>query len=305
MTKFQKIQKLSSIIPVFSTAFVSVVTMLELKRRKASFKLWIYFVVLFFVSGTVAWLVNTYVMTGQNPFLNIVVIGGILAIANLLMVDLQVKVSKNGTIYQDEKTKKPPLSRAKKITIIAVSSGVGSTILLIAIIYIIYMVGLSAFNARVIEDINGSENKTLAVITLDEMMGTNRDYASLGLYTKVDGENTEITNYNLKECDYDTVNYRVSEIHGVLTLQATKTDADQMDLEIQSEVVSGNMEIIIVVDNECYKSVAANETCFVSLSDISGKLVLVKMGAESAELQVTVKRTIKDSRELPVAVAAQ
>ena len=66
MTKFQKIQRISSIIPFWSTIFVAIFTMIKLKRQKASKKLWAYFILTFFVSGSIVYLLNTVIMTGDG-----------------------------------------------------------------------------------------------------------------------------------------------------------------------------------------------------------------------------------------------
>ena len=90
MTKFQKLQKISSIIPVFSTVFVAFVTMLELKKQKASVKRWLCFALAFFLSGILVYLLNAVIMTGEHPILNLIASWLILAGANDLMVELQI-----------------------------------------------------------------------------------------------------------------------------------------------------------------------------------------------------------------------
>lgn len=90
MTKFQKIQKASSVIPFLSSFFVFFVTMFELKRQKAPSKKWLLFYLVFFLSGIAVYFLNSVIMTGENPGLNYIASGLVLALANILCVDLQM-----------------------------------------------------------------------------------------------------------------------------------------------------------------------------------------------------------------------
>ena len=51
------------------------------------------------------------------------------------------------------------------------------------------------------------------------------------------------------------------------------------------------MEIVIVVDDQFYASVPVNQESSITLNDIAGKTVLVKIAAESAKMEAYVKRT--------------
>ena len=97
MKKFHKFQLALSIIPVVSTVFIAFVTMFVFKKNKAAPKLWLYFCLTFFVSGIVASFVNNEIMTGLHPILNVIVIGLILTIANILLVELQITSAREST----------------------------------------------------------------------------------------------------------------------------------------------------------------------------------------------------------------
>ena len=79
---------------------------------------------------------------------------------------------------------------------------------------------------------------------------------------------------------------------GIDTLQATQTDSNSMTLTVESTLNSGNMEIIIVIDGEYYQHIPTGSKQTIVLEDIAGKLVLVKMAAESADVRVVVERVI-------------
>lgn len=52
------------------------------------------------------------------------------------------------------------------------------------------------------------------------------------------------------------------------------------------------MEIIIMVDNEYYDSVAVNQTHTIVLNDVADKQVVLKIAAESAKLHIAVTRQL-------------
>ena len=80
-------------------------------------------------------------------------------------------------------------------------------------------------------------------------------------------------------------------ISGILTRQATNVDAEELTLEIDSILQSGNLEIFIIVDGEVAQKAEVNKTKIITLTDIAGKDVVVKIGAERACVQIGVKRT--------------
>ena len=104
---------------------------------------------------------------------------------------------------------------------------------------------------------------------------------------------TEIETLNsLEKYDYDRVTFSRQEVHGVRTLQATKTTCNTMILDVDSTVTCGNAELFIFVDDAYYQSIDINQVVSVQLEDITGKTVVVKIAAESAELNVFLKRTL-------------
>lgn len=277
LTKFQKIQRISSIIPIWSTFFIAIVTMVELKRRKASVKLWAYFILTFFLFGIMVFLMNTFIMTGQHVVLNIIVSGLILAIANILFVEFQIISAKP----QSNKREK---SFNKKIVICCVM--VGAVIAGIAIL-------LSALLAPSVDikDINGRENTSLAVIDTNDILSSTNNFSAFSSNSSQSGGHTGVVG-KLKKYDYDKVTFRCKKISGIKTLQVTKAISDQMTLEIDSQLDTGNMEIIIIVDGDYYDRVAANKVSSVVLTGIIGKTVIVKMAAECATMNISIKRLV-------------
>lgn len=276
MTKFQKIQKVSSIIPFWSTVFVAIITMYELRRRAAPKKIWFYFILTFFLSGVVVFLLNTVIMTGQHPLLNVIASGLVLAVANILFVDFQV---------MSVQTQQPKVKITSRIGFVVCSMAV-----VIACLAMLLFTLLSP--AVDIEDINGSENSNLAVIDANEILSTSNHYSAFSSYTSQKGSCTDVTG-KLRDYDYQECLFRCQKISGIMTLQATKTMCNQLTLEVCSELEEGNMEIVIMVDGEYYTHIPINQNSSIELSDIAGKTIVVKIAAESAKLSVSVKRLVE------------
>lgn len=273
MTKFQKIQKFSSIIPYWSTFFVAVATMVELKRRAASKKIWFFFILTFILSVIAVYLLNAVIMTGKHPLLNVIASGLILAAANILFVDFQVMS------VQRQQATSTTISKTGIIICCLSVVLVGIAMLLFALLS----------PAVDIEDINGTKDTSLAVIDVNEFLTASDHYSAFSSYTSQIGSSTNVTG-KLKGYDYQECSFQCQKISGVITLQATKTTCNQISLEICSQLEEGNMELVVIVDGEYYDHVPINQNSSIVLSGISGKTVVVKMAAESAKVSVSVTR---------------
>ena len=274
MTRFQKIQKISSVVPFVSTWIIAIITMVELKRRAASKKLWGSFLLIFFGIGAAVFLVDKFVMTGQHMTLNFIVSWLICTIANILFVDLQIKCAQVG-----ETTAKS----SKKGYLIAVC--------VIASVLAVSVVLFALLSPSVdIEDTNGAADTSLVTIGLEDFVSSSNNYSAFSSYTSYKGSNTTVTG-KMKDYDYQECAFSCQKISGVMTVQATKTKSDTLTLDISSQVESGNMEIVVIVDGQYYDHIPVNQSNTVVLSNVADKLVVVRIGAESAKMQVTVKRT--------------
>lgn len=279
MTKFQKFQLYFSVVPGISSALVFLVTMFELRRKRATTKEWLKFMAIFFGFSILASVIDSFVMTGQNPALNLIVFTLIMAMANYLCIKLQMSCE-SMTDEQEETYKK-----VNKIGWIA-----GGILAFIGIISAVIILAINS-GPEHIEDNNGIEDTSLAVITIDEFVSTNDHYTALLSGFSEKGDQTDVFG-TLDEVDYSRCSWSSKKISGIRTLQATQTDANSMTLTIESTLNSGNMEIIIVIDGEYYQHVTINSKQTIVLEDIAGKLVLVKMAAESAEMRTVVERVI-------------
>lgn len=92
MTRFQKIQKWSGVIPFVSTIFVAIATIVELKRTKAPRQVWRYFWIYAVSSVLVAYgMVRQYGLEQETPVVGILLAWLTLAVTNILFVECQLK----------------------------------------------------------------------------------------------------------------------------------------------------------------------------------------------------------------------
>lgn len=175
------------------------------------------------------------------------------------------------------------LSSPKYIVMICVSAAVVSVVVLL----------LTLLSPSVdIEDANGPYNTDLAVIGMNEILSDADEYSSFlnretqkGLQTQISGR--------LSKYDYQECSFTCKRISGVKTLQATKVTQEKLTLEFSSQLDAGNLEIVIVVNGEYHSNVPVDQNVSVVLTEMSGKTVVVKLAAESATLNISVKRHVE------------
>ena len=164
------------------------------------------------------------------------------------------------------------------------------------------VVGLLAFKlvyditSSIIPDKNGDEDFSVVTFTDEEIKNTvYSNYGGIGNGQFHDGERSDIDDFLLEDVDYDMTKYMSISMNGILIVNATKTQADSMNLSITSTVESGNTEIFVFVDNELYEEVEINSTADLLLNGIAGKTVYVKAACENANMDIEVNREILDN----------
>ena len=277
MTKFQRFQKLFSIIPFVSSFFVFIVTMIELKRKNATLKSWVCFFLTFFISGIVVFFLGSFTLEIYNGVLYIVASGLLLAIANAICVDLQIKCTHIEKPVEVQKTNGNPIIWIAGIALIVTLIAVAAIVLVSPSIDI--------------EDMNGGDTH-LAVITMDDIIPTNNHYSAAQSYRGEDGAKTDVPR-KFRDQDYENVQFGAKKVSGIMTLQATQSDCERLVLSIASTLKAGNMEIVIIIDDEYYGNVPIGSEQTIILDDVKGKLVLVKIAVESAEMSISISRELK------------
>ena len=259
MTKFQKIQKFSSVIPFASSVFVFFATYVVLARKRATMKYWLLFILIWTLAFSVMTFVDRYLMSGLFPVLNVIVSGGILAITNLFSVDLQIKCES----YAEGTGK-----HWKIISLVVVA---------VALTAIVLATMISSFSNAMehIPDTNGMENTNVTSYTQEQL---------------VSAPDQRISYMSGSGFGGDRGTFHAKKVSGIETVLTTESENDSLILEIDAKLNSGNMEVVIVVDGAYYAHVPLNTPQKIVLEDVAGKTVAVRFAAESADMSLTVVR---------------
>ena len=113
MTKFQKLQKIISIVPVLSTIFISIVTIFEFLRYKSSVKLWFLFILFLLLFVVSPYCINAFIMPDAPSIIKLIAIGIFSVNTNLLCVNLQIIACKtkgqgDGSVVPSDEPKIDP-----------------------------------------------------------------------------------------------------------------------------------------------------------------------------------------------------
>ena len=273
-TRFQKIQLLLSIIPFYSTFFVFVATIVALKRKKVTWKAWCVCFLIMAIAVLIYSGVSVHVSFGEYPFWNVLIATLVFAVANFALVYLQV-LSKTRDTSIDMK-------KFMRISVIA-SFAIG---FVLAVIILLSRLINPEFTH--LEDLNGADT-SLAVITMEEISTTrNAGRSSMGGEAH-EGESSLVED-EYAIFDYDIFRLNWKKMSGVFALQSTKVQEDTLTLTVNTTLTAGNAEIIIFIDDQYYQHIPIGRNQKIVLEDISEKTVVVKLAAESAEIELSINR---------------
>jgi len=138
-------------------------------------------------------------------------------------------------------------------------------------------------------DTNGVDNYSLEVLGEKDLIGEHESkmYMS-GVF--FEGGTTHIKGA-LEHYDRDGCSVQAGIFDGVYTAQATKIEKDTLKLKLNSQVVEGNFEIFILIDDEVNQRIQANCEKEIVLEGIKDKTVLVKIVGEGADFVFNVERS--------------
>lgn len=270
--KYIELQKKLYIIPFISTIVILLITLVELIRNKASRGIWFRFnLALFFSIAALG------ILTGLlASYLRVVAYILALLVLNKYLINLQLLTT------SPKKERSVPVF-SSRITIFLIGL-IGAVISIVAV-YIFLSNDSSS-----IRDMNGAEDTSLVSISVDEMLLTKGNYSATLVQASNSGQKTQVAK-ELEEYDSDNITFRCKKIDGVRTLQATKVPYDTVVISIESAIKSGNMEMIVLIDDTYYCHVPTNCMHKLEIKDAIGKTIIVRMAAESAEVEVTISRS--------------
>lgn len=289
MTRFQKMQLYSSVIPFYSTLFIYVSTIVVMVKNKVDLKSQLRFAALFFSSSISAYMIYSVgIMLEIHIALIVLVVGAVLAVFNYLIVKFQCKcINANGKTI-NRSFKKLSLDNKK------IKSNILSVLFLVVLCVGGFVLLSYTFNERTIEDTNGADVFELNTITTEEILHVkNNSVMSMISTIAYEGKQTNIIDNDYEEYDYDHVILKTRSFSGVRIAQATLLSVDTLQLEVNSNITSGNFKIVVMVDGEYYTNMEINKTATLILENISNKMVLVKIAGEDANMNIEITRKYK------------
>ena len=164
---------------------------------------------------------------------------------------------------------------------------------IILAIVLILLIGVLVFDFittknRTIEDINGSDT-ALAVLTNEDILLDDHTWIGSSCNEGLYGKHTNVSTDHIRT-DYDKSSFHCEKFSGIKTMQTTNIGTDILTLNIESVLEYGNMEIFIIVDDTIYEEVPVGKAYTITLTGIAGKNIIVRYGAESAKIDITVTR---------------
>ena len=108
MTKFQKIQKWSSVIPLSSTLFVIVVTYVMLTKYKAKMEYWAKFVMSAGLVVCGVYLTYHYLLADKASWIRVVICGLVLYFVNCYYIEMQIECQKEWVKAHSKQPKGQP-----------------------------------------------------------------------------------------------------------------------------------------------------------------------------------------------------
>lgn len=168
-------------------------------------------------------------------------------------------------------------------------------IVIFAVVFVVTVVIVVAsvlwMSSYHIEDTNG-DDPSLAVVTLDDILLNKAGYVATVFERTRTGGSSGVPS-QLQEYDAQSIRYSCKTLSGVMTIHATVAEADKLVLFVTTELTAGNLELVVVVDGEYYCHVPIGKAQRVVVENAIGKLVEVRVGAESARVNVTVTRNYR------------
>ena len=277
-------QRLSSIVPFWSTFLILYITIFDFKRKKVTTKYWLLLYLYIAMSFLTLCIANAFSYIQKEPLARLAVTAIVTTVLNFILIELQIRSTpkkQTDSVLQNHK---------KHTAVIIVTAVICSVLFVVLSILVVVFVCKAVSENMSYNDTNGPENHSLVCISQEELVTSDNHYSGYMSSGKGSGGQTNV-DLRYSDDDYDRVVNRYKRINGIRILQATSTQNDILQLDIESVLKSGNAEIIITIDGQYHSHIPVNTSQTIRLENIAGKLVMVKAGCESAEFEVTITRT--------------
>ena len=186
-------------------------------------------------------------------------------------------------------------SRKKLFITLGVVGGVVLTALVVLyVVFVVSAIHTLRENTRPyhkMEDTNGPVDTSLALITQEELVAGKLGGYAYRSVSSGHGESTEVTG-KFADVDYERRSCRWGKTSGAWTIHSSKIKSGTLILDITSELTAGNAEIIILVDGQYHSHVPVGGKQTIVLDGVAEKTVLVRIGCEAAQMEITVERRV-------------
>ena len=137
--------------------------------------------------------------------------------------------------------------------------------------------------------------KDFQINAITDMQIVNNDYyySSLLDQQSFSGDSSGVSKERLRKYDRENVKYSVEKITGINTVSATKVENSTVTFYIDSKLYSGEMMLVVIMDNEIIDRLDVNDSVMLSY-DVEGEhLYLIKMICKNAKVEINISRHIE------------
>ena len=176
-------------------------------------------------------------------------------------------------------------------------------LIVLIVVWVIVIVGgligfvawrISEASSKQIEDINGEDDKTLAVITNEDIESGRFSSVSFGSSTQTRGYRASGVRGRFGDVDNTYLKRSIKQFSGISIENAYLGNGSPVTYALTSTVSSGNFQIFITdEDFQILKVVPIDQSVTLTIPTEAGKLYHVIFAGESAEIQVELWRTMQ------------
>ena len=177
-------------------------------------------------------------------------------------------------------------------------------LIVLIVVWVIVVVGgmigfvawrISEASSKQIEDINGEDDKTLAVITNEDIESGRFSSVSFGSSTHTEGYRASgVREHYYRDMDNTYLKRSIKQFSGISIENTYLGNGSPVTYALTSTVSSGNFQIFITdEDFQILKVVPIDQSVTLTIPTEAGKLYHVIFVGESAEIQAELWRTMQ------------
>ena len=134
------------------------------------------------------------------------------------------------------------------------------------------------------------DNFVIADLTNEQIASTSGSCKVTEPHFERSGSNSGITDIKFADEDRDKTHYTAKKITGIKTVSATLVKDCTIKLDIDSEVISGNAEVVILIDDIVFERINANVDKTFKYDVVGEHTFYVRIICEDAQIDIEVER---------------